>query len=650
MEKNKKNIKTGKQPKSGVSVPIGVKLITVISFIMIVALFTITFVSIYYFKADSEIRIREYGLNISRAISENVETKFNTIAENAMLIADDILPSGTDSNKASPDAKKELETHKIEHVESMMKLFFSNNENMIFVGVAENKDGKVVLLNGVINPNYQASGIGYNKETIEEIVARESEMFAPAFKGQQNVHNSSPSFNEPVTGIGIPAEKDGSPVPGLIIIVYISLQEFMDTVDTRDINVNYIVNSQGDLIVHPDRALTDVQTNLMNLRVVTEMTRIGQNNGQIMYTDDSDGIEYISSFSKVNFGGLAVITTVSSSDAFQMVYQLMRRNIYISVIVLCLAILVVYFFAKTIVTPVQRLAAATKKIEEGNFNIKLKAASRDEIGLLTRAFVAMSRGLAERQKIKEAFGKFVNKSVADMVLKNEVKLGGEMKEAVILFSDIRSFTMMSETMPPTKVVDFLNGYMTDMVDCVNKAGGVVDKFIGDAIMATWGTPVSTGNDTENAINAALMMRKALFKFNAGRGTKDKPRIRIGCGINTGTVLAGQIGSMDRMEYTVIGDTVNVASRIESLTKVFGTDILVSETSYRMVQSTFYAVPMQQVPVKGKKDLQQTYAIIGRRDDPACPRDLDDVRRQIGMDERMIAEYNTVSLEKRLQMM
>jgi len=160
---------------------------------------------------------------------------------------------------------------------------------------------------------------------------------------------------------------------------------------------------------------------------------------------------------------------------------------------------------------------------------------------------------------------------------------------------------------------------------------VVDKYIGDAVMAVWGAPVSYGNDTENAINGALMMRAALIEFNKGRGGDKKPIIKIGCGINTGPVLAGQIGSNERMEYTVIGDTVNLASRIEALNKPFGTDILISHDTYLQIKHIFRVEPMQKIKVKGKSEPQQIYAVLGRIDDQNSPRTLEEMRSIVGID-------------------
>jgi adenylate cyclase len=155
-----------------------------------------------------------------------------------------------------------------------------------------------------------------------------------------------------------------------------------------------------------------------------------------------------------------------------------------------------------------------------------------------------------------------------------------------------------------------------MVECVGKTGGVVDKFIGDAIMAVWGAPISAGSAAKDAFNcvaAALMMRAALREFNSSRGGEKKPVIRIGCGINTGDVVAGQIGSDQRMEYTVIGDAVNLASRTEALNKPFATDILITENTWNLIGK--YLITEEMPPVKalkGKEKIVRMFAVVNMR--------------------------------------
>jgi adenylate cyclase len=191
--------------------------------------------------------------------------------------------------------------------------------------------------------------------------------------------------------------------------------------------------------------------------------------------------------------------------------------------------------------------------------------------------------------------------------------------ATLLFTDIRSFTMISEMLEPWEVVEFLNAYMTRMIACVEQTGGAVDKFMGDAIMAHWGAITIMESAAVNALNGvktALAMRNALREFNAGRdGSVKQPRIRIGCGLNSGPVVAGQIGSDTRMEYTVIGDTVNLASRTEGLNKNFLTDILITESTWNLIREDIIAEEMLPTKVKGKKDPVRLFAVINLRAKP-----------------------------------
>jgi adenylate cyclase len=178
------------------------------------------------------------------------------------------------------------------------------------------------------------------------------------------------------------------------------------------------------------------------------------------------------------------------------------------------------------------------------------------------------------------------------------------KTATLFFSDIRSFTAMSEKLTAREVVVLLNAYMERMVACVNVTGGTIDKFIGDALMAHWGAVESAGSpelDALNGVRCALLMRACLFNFNAERrGGDAEPKIKIGCGLNTGTVLAGQIGSAERVVYTVIGQAVTFAERTETFNKPFGTEILVSEYTWNYVKDFFIAEEMPGVEETGRQ--------------------------------------------------
>jgi len=169
-----------------------------------------------------------------------------------------------------------------------------------------------------------------------------------------------------------------------------------------------------------------------------------------------------------------------------------------------------------------------------------------------------------------------------------------------------------------------------MVECVYEAHGVVDKFIGDAIMAHWGAFQRRPDDTHHAVGAALKMRERLIQMNKDLGEHGRQQLRFGVGINTGDVIAGQIGSRKRLEYTVIGDPVNLASRIEYMNKSFATDILISEDAMHEVEDTFRLVEMPAVKIRGKAEPQRLFAVLGRLDDPTAPQTMADLRFQLGI--------------------
>jgi adenylate cyclase len=346
-----------------------------------------------------------------------------------------------------------------------------------------------------------------------------------------------------------------------------------------------------------------------------------------------------------------VLTSIEYDKVFEGIAATTRRNIYLTVGVLFISLMLVWFFAKSISVPLKTLAAAARTIEGGQFEMELQSKSRDEIGALTASFQKMTTAL-------HIFGRFTIREIAVKAMRGDIKPGGLPKNATIFFSDIRSFTEKSENFTVAfgddasdRIVHWLNGYFTRMVECVEKTGGVVDKFIGDAVMAHWGTAYTAGSPKKDAFRcvvAALMMRKALYYMNKKRKSGDPgdPPIRIGCGINTGVVTAGQIGSDIRMEYTVIGDPVNLASRAEALNKPLGTDILITENTWRMVRRKFITEEMPPVTVKGKKRPVRMFAVVNFVKITKGPKTLADVRRLLGIETPDISKVDVNADEQK----
>ena len=238
----------------------------------------------------------------------------------------------------------------------------------------------------------------------------------------------------------------------------------------------------------------------------------------------------------------------------------------------------------------------------------------DELEDLAVGFNTMVDGLQERDKLRTTFGKYMTEAVVEHLMAGKVQLGGEVLTATILFSDIRSFATISEKMDAKSLVALLNEYFTEMVDEVIKEDGVVDKYIGDAIMAVFGAPVPKPDTAIHAVRAAIGMRQALASLNEKLVARGMQPIATGIGIHTGQLVAGNIGSEKRMEYTVIGDAVNLASRLESATKELGVAVLISQDTYDLVKDHFKVRPVKEITVKGREQPVMTYEVLGLADE------------------------------------
>jgi len=221
------------------------------------------------------------------------------------------------------------------------------------------------------------------------------------------------------------------------------------------------------------------------------------------------------------------------------------------------------------------------------------------------------------RRLKSAFASYVPRDVVDKIARDSsaVKLGGEKKVLTVLFSDIRGFTAYSEKLDPQDLVAVLNNYLSEMSEVIFKYKGTIDKFIGDAIMAMFGAPIHQPDHADLACNVALDMIITLQRLNKEQAQKGLPPLRIGIGLNTGEMTVGNIGSLKRFDYTVIGDSVNLGSRIESLTKLFGVDVMVSNMTRQACKSKeFVFRELAEVIVKGKDEPVVVYQLVGRRTD------------------------------------
>jgi adenylate cyclase len=309
---------------------------------------------------------------------------------------------------------------------------------------------------------------------------------------------------------------------------------------------------------------------------------------------------------------LYVLIQGSYDRALAPLHTLQWRIALIGTIALAGALLCGVLLAGGITGPVRLLVNAMHEIPRGNLRHRIQIDRDDEIGFLSRSFNEMADGLEEREHIKDTFGRFVSRDVAQAVLSGQVPLAGERREVSILFQDIRGFTALSEKLDPVALLRLLNQFFTEVVAAVEAEGGVVKQFTGDGVMALFGAPQSRTDHTERAVRAALGIVSRLTQLNVLLQKEGLAPLLIGIGIHTGEVVAGLIGPDERIEYGVVGEPVNLASRIEALTKELTATILVSKEIAGRLGSQFVLGRTALLPVKGKSQPVEVIEVLTQR--------------------------------------
>ncbi|HUW42478.1 MAG TPA: adenylate/guanylate cyclase domain-containing protein [Rectinemataceae bacterium] len=290
----------------------------------------------------------------------------------------------------------------------------------------------------------------------------------------------------------------------------------------------------------------------------------------------------------------------------------------VSGLVIGLAIILVYVFfiarwtAADIVVPVEALRANMDRAREGDLEALTPALTTNELGDLTVGFNDMLRGIAERERIKALFGQYLTKEISEAILDGRVNLSGARYEATVMFTDIRGFTAMSERLEPEEVFAFLNDYLGRMIEVIAARGGIIDKFLGDGILAVFGLPVPSADHAASAVGAALDMRARLAELNEERARSGREAVRIGIGMHSGQVIAGNVGSRRKLQYTVIGDAVNVASRLEGLNKEYGSYLLMSGATHELLGEAAAGLrfdAIRGVEIRGKTERLDLYRLV-----------------------------------------
>lgn len=603
-----------------VKVPIGVKLASVIGILVLASLGTVTVLNSHFIGQDVKITAENNNLSINSRAAGTVEGRLTTVRANAFQLLDLInVVSGGSSSALAKQAEA---------------FFFERNQDVasIYVISAESAAGSqraAAYDTYIINTRFFTSN-EIDTGVMNTFVSGSREEIARSCAGETIALNSSPFFGIPVMSLLFPWKENGR---DQTCIITFSIESIADILSSGSVNTTFLINDGDDLLFHPDSERILIGENLKNNPLVSAMRKNNENNAdsrQIVFSaKDETGkkTKFYGAYQKLSMADVVVLTTVPIDSVLEAVRNTRKNNIYLTGVIFFLSIMIVLWYARFgISRHLRKLTAAAEEIKKGNFDTplfeSLNTNRSDEIGVLNQS-------TKDELEFLNVFARFTNKAVAKAIARKEIDFEPHLKDITIFFSDIRGFTAISDGFKnkfqdesPREIIGFLNDYMSRMVNCITLSHGNVDKFEGDAVMAVWGImrddsleyeqlpdssekklelkrihAANVKQDAVNAIRGTIAMRYALMKYNKDAEAftkaheheakaKYKPHIRIGCGLNTGRATCGIMGSDDKMEYTAIGDAVNFASRTESSNKACGTDILITETTYRILRNEF----------------------------------------------------------------
>ncbi|MCM2277652.1 MAG: HAMP domain-containing protein [Oligoflexia bacterium] len=588
-------------PRPRVRLTVGAKLVSLISVLLVASIAALVYLSTRMTVEEVQAIIQQNNADKTMSLSIQMRETFDGLTEKMRILGSVLI---------DPQAA-EARQHTVQE-------FFAKDKDFLGAFVyARQPDGKFAVSARSVSSELPE---GESADTLQAALMGDPELqLEQVGKGDVLISSLKLQDGSAAIAVAVPFIQAVQTSEGFShTLTALVKQSRFKVFRESDVATSFLVDRKGRLLAHPDATRASAAENVSQVEIVRQLLSGKFNNGQTRYLDPASGEPKLGAFRTVGFGGLGVVTEVPEAIAYEAPRRVEHLAILIAMTILFIAFLGGYLFSRTITWPIKLLMEASRRISEGDFKIDLKPRGHDEVAHLSLAFNEMAKGLEERDKVKSTFAKFHSKEVAEKVLTGELKLGGERSSAAVFFSDVRGFTAMSERMDPESLVKILNRYMTRMVRVILSHGGIVDKYVGDAIMATWGVPIAKPDDVERALRACIGMRVALSDLNAELAAEGLPPLRIGMGLNFGALISGNIGSEERMEFTVIGDTVNTASRIESLTKEFGTDLLVSRYALDQVPDKFIVEKTHEAKVKGKSEPLAIYKVLGYYDENRKP--------------------------------
>lgn len=401
------------------------------------------------------------------------------------------------------------------------------------------------------------------------------------------------------------------------------ISKFLATQRVSENSISIIIDSAGTVIASstPDDTykkglngieLNKVSTLSSDLPAFAIATQTSKPDGLKIFNHPVTGIEYVAVFSPVleDLDKGWILLSISPMEDFKGVFTRNNRIILaFGLILILVQIFLTYIFARKISTPIESLTKSIQNLVSfGNTEIKPVLTNIYELSLLSSSVKKLATTIT-------AFSSYIPRDLVNKLLSTgePIEVGGQSRYLTILFTDLKDFSTLSETTPTRELLIRVSSYFELMTHAIKEENGTVDKFIGDAVMAFWGAPLLDEHHAYHACVAAIKAQKRMIKINTELTAEGKPPLFVRIGIHSDAVLVGNIGSLERLSYTVMGDGVNIASRLEGVNKEYGTQVCASHSVYKEAGERLWMRPIDQISVKGRKGELTIYEVIGTRD-------------------------------------
>jgi len=600
---------TVKKKRKRLIFPFGIKLALIVTLILLGSIWTITTLVSLMVSSEFVRTAGDTNFDINSRAAAGIRERFYKVRSETLMLLDlDAALANDPSN-----------------VRLARNIFFERNPYIAAIIIPG--------VNEIINRPYISQN-GIRLEMLSSWLEQKNDLLEKVKAGVPALLNASPELGTSLLALFYPWHGTGKEEAAVVFFYPQSLLEITGSGS----NYTRMTNSDGDILVSPDFSQIIEGLNIKNSPLFEALIKASGESVRLSYTEGNS--RFAGAGHLISFTDAAVFSSLEHSLINEQVVAVTRRNMLLSISVIFLTILIIWFFSQTITNPMRKLISATSVIEGGQFELDLKTKSQDELGVLTKRFVEMGQGLNKWVRVKTLVGRFNDQEISGKAMANGIKLDGEYLQVAVLSADFISLADTFSHNNPEKdrseeaedALILLNDFITKVADIIKRDGGVIDKISGHRLIGLWGFPVSTEGvtaDMMNCIHSAISIRTMLQELNTERETNGETPLRIGCGIQTGEVLAGRMGPSWAYEYSIAGKITDEAVKAGDACVPARTDIVITKAVRDLAGKKILSEKLPQqgdLKVFGLVNLTPS----GEHEKQHFPFTLEDVRKSLGI--------------------